>query len=115
MSKRERLLIVALVIITFGFNVYKIQYLSEKTDEMHQCAHQLAQDSASIHKGTERNLKEIQYAVSNSEDGEKLQLIEENSELRWQNEKLIRDMLNMFNLFRGRDIPLVKPSGKTNV
>lgn len=115
MSRREWFLIVVFVIIAFGLNTYKIQYVSEKTDEMHQCTHQLVQDSVSIHKGTQRNLKEIQYVVSNSEDGEKLQLIEENLELKWQNEKLTRDLLNMFNLFRGRDIPLVKPLGKTNV
>lgn len=115
MSRREWLLIVSLVIITFGLNTYKIQYVSEKTDEMHQCSHQLMQDSVSIRKGTERDLKEMQHAISNSEDGEKLQLIEENSELKWQNEKLTRELINMFNLSRGRDTPLVKPLGKTNV
>lgn len=115
MSRREWFLIVVFVIIAFGLNTYKIQYVSEKTDEMHQCSHQLAENSTSIHEMTERNLKETQHAISNSEDGKKLQLIEENLELKWQNEKLMRELLNMFNLSRGRDTPLVKPLGKTNV
>lgn len=115
MSRREWFVIVVFVIIAFGLNTYKIQYVSEKTDEMHQCSHQLMQDSVSIRRGAERNLKETQHAISNFEDREKLQLIEENSELRWQNEKLMRELLNMFNLSRGRDTPLVKPLGKINV
>lgn len=115
MSRREWFIIVVFVIIAFGLNTYKIQYVSEKTDEIHQCSHQLMDASVSIHKKTERNLKETQHAISNSEDREKFELIAENLELMWQNEKLIRELLNMFNLLRGREMPLSRPSGKTNI
>ena len=115
MSRREWFIIVVFVIIAFGLNTYKIQYVSEKTDEIHQCSHQLMDASVSIHKKTERNLKETQHAISNSEDREKFELIAENLELMWQNEKLIKELLNMFNLLRGREMPLSRPSGKTNI
>ena len=116
MSRREWFIIVVFVIIAFWVEYIQnsICY-ARKTDEIHQCSHQLMDASVSIHKKTERNLKETQHAISNSEDREKFELIAENLELMWQNEKLIRELLNMFNLLRGREMPLSRPSGKTNI
>jgi len=62
-----------------------------------------------------QTLKEIEYIFSNSEDREKLELSAENFELMRQNEKLVRELLNIFNLLRGREMPIYKPLGKVKI
>ena len=114
-SGKKLLYAVIFMAMFMSLTLYYMLDTMQKIYEIHQCSHQLVDASVSINKKTERNLKETQHAVSNSEDREKFELIAENLELMWQNEKLIRELLNMFNLLRGREMPLSRPSGKTNI
>lgn len=115
MNKNKLFYGVIFVAMAISLNLYYIWDTQRKFYEMHECGHQLADASLSIHKKTERNLNEIKYIISNSEDREKFELIKENLELMWQNEKLIKELLNMFNLLRGREMPLSEPSGKASI
>lgn len=96
-------------------NLYYIWDTERRSNATHQYEYQLVEVALSVKEQVERKLKEIKYIISNSEDREKLELAAENLELKWQNEKLIRDLLIMFNLLKGREMPLNRPSGRTNI
>ena len=112
----KKLLYAAIFMAMLMFlNLYYIWYTQRKFYEIHQCGHQLTDVSLSISRKVDRNLKEFGHLISNSEDGEKLHLIEENLELMWQNEKLVKELINMFSLLRGREMPLSRSLGKINI
>lgn len=96
-------------------SLYYILSVERRVFEMNQCSYELVSVALSTKAQVERMVKEIQHTTSNSQDREKLELIGENLELQWQNEKLVRELLNMFNLLRGKEMPLSEPAGKTKV
>ena len=96
---RYSVIFMIIVISAIGYYNWESQ---KKLYDMHSCSHLLFDASISIHNKVERNLKEIKHLISKSEDLEKLELLGENRELQWQNEKLMKELLNMFNLFRVR-------------
>lgn len=115
MSEKKLSYLGIFVSIAISLNLYYIWDAERKVFEMNQCNYDLVEVALSAKAQSERNLKEIQYAISNSEDGEKLELIGKNLELQWQNEKLVRELLNMFTLLRGMEMPLNNPPGKTSI
>ena len=103
------------LVITSLLNLYFIGDSQRKFYDMHKCSHQLVQISESMREKIDRNFKEIQNRVANSEKLENLELEMENLELKRQNEKLILGLFNMFNILKGREMPLSKPQGKVRV
>jgi len=102
-------------VVMIPLNLYYIWDSERQFFEMRQCEYQLVNVALSAKAQVERHLKEVGRIISNSEDREKLELIGENLGLQWQNEKLARELLNMFNLLRGREMPVYKPLGKVKI
>jgi len=115
MSEKRLFYLGIFVVGMILLNLYYIWDSERRFFETRQCEYQLVNVALSAKAQVERKLKEIEYIFSNSEDREKLELSAENFELMRQNEKLVRELLNIFNLLRGREMPLSEPSGKTNV
>ena len=115
--KGNRFICAGIIVLTLStlLNLYFVIDAERKFFATNQCVYELVGLTLSTKGQVERKLNEIRYAISNSEDKEKLQLAAENLELKWQNEKLMRDLFNMFNLLKGREIPLDKPSGRTKI
>ncbi|KKR46915.1 MAG: hypothetical protein UT90_C0014G0004 [Parcubacteria group bacterium GW2011_GWA1_40_21] len=103
------------LVITSLLNLFGIWDSQRKFYAMHECGHQLVNVGESIQKKTERHFKEIQNIFVNFESLQNMELKKENLELRWQNEKFVRELLNMFNLLRGREMPIYKPLGKVKI
>ena len=115
MSEKKLFYLGLFIMIGLLLNLYYIWDAEQKVFEMHQCEHVLVDVALSTKAQVNRDLKEIKHIISNSEDREKLEMIGENLKLRWQNEKLARELLNMFNLLRGREMPVYKPLGKVKI
>ena len=115
MKKNRLFYLGVFVTIIIALNLYYIWDSERIFFETRQYEYQLVSAVLSTNEQVDRKLKEIEYIISNFEDREKLELIGENLELQWQNEKLVRELLNMFNLLRGREMPVYKPLGKVKI
>ena len=115
MSRKIIIYSVIIAAVIMSLTLYCIHDALKKSYEMHECNHQLVEITRLLHNKIDRNLKESQYLVSNSEDQEKEKLEAENLGLRRQNEKLTIELLNMFNLLRGREVPANKPASKIEI
>ena len=114
--KEKRLFYLGIfVAIIIALNLFGIWDSQRKFYHMHECGHQLVNINESMQKKMDRNLKEIQDRVANSEKLENLELEMENLELRRQNEKLILGLFNMFNILKGREMPLSKSQNRVKI
>lgn len=111
----KKIIYAVIFLATIVSLVYYIRDTDRKFFEMNKCAHSLVEVALSVKAQVERKMKEIEYIISNSEDQEKMKLIAENLELKWQNEKLIRELLAMFSLLRGQEVPSSRPLGEINM
>lgn len=115
MDKRETILIAVFIAALSSVNLYVWSRTEKNIDMIHQCSHQQTSTSLEVKKEVERRLKSIEHFIINSRDVEKLELNAEIADLEWQNEKLRREFLNLYNLMRGRDIPAYTPKGRIKI
>ena len=113
----EKKLIYPIIFLTvlIALNLYCIFDMLKKFYDIHECGHQTSEIVFSVNEKIGRNLKEMKYLILKEQDEEKLELTRRNYELEWQLEKMTNEFLNLFNLLRGREMPLNRSFGKTNV
>ncbi len=114
---REKKIIYSIIFLAIMMllNLYYIWNTERRFYATQQCGYQLVSIALSTRDQVRKELKEIKSFIANFENAKILELSGENLELKSQNEKLIKELLDMFSSLKGGEMPLNESFGKTNI